>query len=141
VSNIVKIPGVKIKRKPGVIYYRGRPFEVVTETVEFPNSPPPRVERQKNRFVQLTHADAVAGFKALNCPVALVWYALLYRAWAEKSDAVKVPTTLLRSWGVHRLTWIRAVNRLERAGLIQTQRQRGRAVICYFMRPAAPSCK
>jgi hypothetical protein len=90
-------------------------------------------------FVKLTPADAVAGFKALGCIKALVWYALLFRAWTEKSDTVRVPTALLRSWGVNRKTWARALTRLERAGLIQTERRHGKSVVCRLLRPPASS--
>jgi DNA-binding transcriptional regulator YhcF (GntR family) len=67
--------------------------------------------------------------------MALVWYAILFRAWATSSNAVKLPTVLLRSWGVNRWTWNRAVSRLERAGLIEIERGPGQAVTCHLVHP------
>ena len=84
-------------------------------------------KRQTMAFVQLTHVDAVAGFKALRNSGSLVWYALLYRAWIEKSRTVRLPTKLLQSWGVLRGTRSRAITRLERAGLIRVERGAGKA--------------
>jgi hypothetical protein len=49
-------------------------------------------KRRAEPFVQITHSDAVAGYMALGVPTALVWYALLYREWAEKRGTVRVPT-------------------------------------------------
>src|SRR5262245_40867164 len=73
--------------------------------------------RKQEPFLLLTHRDAVRGF--FGKPQALVWYALLYRVWAEKSKTVRVPTKLLCSWGVSRWARWRALTRLEQAGLIQ----------------------
>jgi hypothetical protein len=86
---------------------------------------PPRKRREP--FALITHTDAVAGFKALRNLGALVWYALCYRAWAEKSRTVRLPTKLLQSWGVHQKPRSRAIARLERAGLIRVERAPGRA--------------
>jgi hypothetical protein len=90
----------------------GRLLEV--ETIELGG---PAKKRKGEPFLLLTHRDAVRGFMALESPKALVWYAVLYRTWAEKSKTVRLPTKLLRSWGVDRWTWWRALIRLEQAGL------------------------
>jgi hypothetical protein len=84
-------------------------------------------KRRAEPFVQITHSDAVAGYMALGVPTALVWYALLYREWAEKRSTVRVPTALLRSWHLRRWVWARALARLEAGGLIEVERRRGRA--------------
>jgi hypothetical protein len=97
----------------------GRLIEV--ETIE-PGGPAKKHKGEP--FLLLTHRDAVRGFLALGSPKALVWYAVLYRAWAEKSKTVRVPTKLLRSWGVGRWNWSRALVQLEQAGLIQIDERR-----------------
>lgn len=86
-----------------------------------------RRRRQDDLFVQITHQDAIAGFAALDCPFALVWCALLYREWAEKRSTVRLPTALLRSWGINRWTWGRALAHLEEAELVTVERRPGRA--------------
>jgi hypothetical protein len=83
--------------------------------------------RRENSFIIMSHRDAVAGFKALRCPAALVWCALIFRAKVEKSDTIAVPTILLRSWGVGRTTWPRVLARLARAGLIRVKDRRPKA--------------
>jgi hypothetical protein len=90
--------------KPRIVYRHGQLVEV--ETIEITGLPPSRPARQKDLFVKLPVAETVAVFTALGCPVALVWYALNFRKWAEKSDTIRMPTALLRSWGVKRKTWL-----------------------------------
>jgi hypothetical protein len=101
----------------------------------------PRHRRQDDLFVQITHRDAIAGFAALDCPFALVWCALLYREWAEKRSTVRLPTALLRSWGINRWTWGRALARLERAKLITVERRPGQAARVTLVRgePVRPT--
>jgi hypothetical protein len=65
-----------------------------------------------------------------------VWCALLYRTWAERRAQVRLPTTLLKSWGVHRNVWGRALTRLEAAGLIRVARRPGRSAMVTMLKPA-----
>ena len=109
-----------------VVYRHGQPIEVERAIFQTPPS--------RRLFVPLTHADAVAGFTAMGCQMSLVWCALLFRARVEQSDTVVVPIELLLSWGVHRNTRHRGIARLEKAGLIKTQRQRGRPTVCHLVR-------
>ena len=87
----------------------------------------PKSRKHGDAFVLINHKDAVAGFSALGCPAALVWCALIYQAWKEKSDTIRVPTALLRSWGVSRSVWHRALARLHRRGLIEVEFKTGSA--------------
>jgi hypothetical protein len=80
---------------------------------------PKRRKRDYDAFIMLNHKDAVAGFSTIGCPAALVWCALIYQAWKNKSNAIRVPTALLRSWGVSRWTWARTLTKLDRGGLIR----------------------
>jgi hypothetical protein len=70
-------------------------------------------------FSVLYHKHSVPVLKALGCPGALVWVALMWRAHIEKRDTVKLPTERLRAWGVSRQTYTKALRRLERAGHIR----------------------
>jgi hypothetical protein len=98
----------------------GRLIEV--ETIEFGG---PAKKRKGEPFLLLTHRDAVRGFLAAKSSEgALVWYALLYRVWAKKSKTIRIPTKLLRSWGLSRWSWSRALVRFEQAGLIRIEERR-----------------
>jgi hypothetical protein len=103
-----------------ISYIRRHGRLIQVETIE----PGGAKKRKDEPFLLLTHRDAVRGFLALGSPKALVWYALLYRVWAEKVKTIRVPTKLLRSWGVGRWTWSRALRELEQAGLIKIYERR-----------------
>ena len=90
------------------------------------NPTPAKPKRKKAEpFTMIAHTDAAKGFAALGCLAALVWYGLLHREWAERRRTVRLPTALLRSWGVDRWAWGRALVHLERAGLITVERRPG----------------
>jgi hypothetical protein len=100
-----------------------------------------RSKRKMTRaFVRLNLDEAAAGLKALGATAVLVWYALLYRAWAEKRDTVAVPTTLLGSWGLDRSARWRALTRLARAGLVRLEPQgAGKTSKATLLRPPPPA--
>jgi hypothetical protein len=101
----------------GVRYVISHGRRIEVETLDVGATPKRR--KQCDAFVMLSHRDAVAGFSALGCPAALVWCALIFRAWEVKSNTIRVPTALLRSWGVSRWAWQRALAKLDRRGLIR----------------------
>jgi hypothetical protein len=70
-------------------------------------------------FSFLQHKDTVPAFKALGCPGALVWVALMWRTRIENKDTVKLPTGKLQDWGVSRQTYTKALRRLEAAGHVR----------------------
>ena len=80
---------------------------------------PTRARRQ--RFAQVDLVMASAAFKALDCPVAMVWVAIVYRVWAEKKNTVVLSTQMLIEFGVGRMTKYRALKRLEAARLIRVK--------------------
>jgi hypothetical protein len=90
--------------------------------------------RRTHRYTVISHEDAVAGFTVLNCPRALVWFALLYRARLMKTNTIAVPATLLKSWGVSRFVWLRALTHLERAGLVRIERRQGKTAVVTLVR-------
>jgi hypothetical protein len=77
----------------------------------------------KCTYVQMTRKDAVAGFHALGCPRALVWYHLLFLAWKLRSTTVPLANKALEAMGVSRKTKRLALTRLEADGLIKVKRK------------------
>jgi hypothetical protein len=70
-------------------------------------------------FSILYHKHSVPALKALGCPGALVWVALVWRAHIEKRHTIKLPTKLLKSWGVGHQTYTKALRRLVAAGHVR----------------------
>jgi hypothetical protein len=107
------------------------------EAVEVPGAPAPRRRRPKRSgaFIVLPLAKAAAEFTAMKCPTALVWIALQYERWRRKGDTIPLPTALLRSWGLNRFVWMRALTRIERAGLVHVDRHSGGAARVTFTSP------
>ena len=68
---------------------------------------------------------AVVGYRALGCTKALVLNYIYYRVWAEGQRTIPLPNQTLAGMGVDRRTKYRALQRLERAGLIRVE-HRGR---------------
>jgi hypothetical protein len=90
-------------------------------------APPANKYRRLSRqgFVQMRNEAAVAGYHALGCPRALVWHYIHYRVWAEGTPTIPLANRALAKMGVDRYTKYRALDCLERAGLIRVER-RGR---------------
>jgi hypothetical protein len=80
---------------------------------------------EKDIYVQMRTEDAVAGFHSLLCPQALVWHRLHYLAWKTGSATVTLANKTLAEMGVSRSIKSRALQLLERDGLIKVKR-RGR---------------
>jgi hypothetical protein len=107
----------------------------VVETV-IPGAPAPRRRRKRSdAFIVLPLAEAAAEFSALKCPTILVWLALRYERWRLKSSTIRLPTVLLRSLGLNRFAWMRALTHIERAGLARVDRRQGRAARVTFTSP------
>jgi hypothetical protein len=70
-------------------------------------------------FSVLYHKHSVPAIKALGSPGALVWVALMWRARIERRHTVKLPTKLLKLWGVSHQTYTAALRRLEAAGHVR----------------------
>ena len=108
------------------------------EVVETVTARPP-VQRRRKRsdaFVVLPLAEAAAVFTAIKCPTTLVWIALRYECWRQKGNTIRLPTVLLRSWGLkNRKAWARALARIERAGLARVEHHPGRAARVTFTLP------
>jgi hypothetical protein len=73
-------------------------------------------------YVQMTEQQAVKGFTAVRCQQALVWYAILYLVWKQKSRTVVLPNQWLVTMGVSRWTKNRALARFVKAKLIRVVR-------------------
>jgi hypothetical protein len=70
-------------------------------------------------FVMITKDEAAAGFRALDCHMAMVWLEIIYLAWRTKSTTVVLPNKELEAMGVNRWTKKRALCRLVEAKLIR----------------------
>jgi hypothetical protein len=81
----------------------------------------PTARQPTERYVQITETGA-RGFEALGCPMALVWFEILYRVWKTKQTTIELPNKRLAEMGVSRWAKYRAVDRLERAGWIRVSR-------------------
>jgi hypothetical protein len=106
------------------------------EVVETVTAGARRRQKRSDAFIVLPLAEAAAEFNALKCPTTLVWVALRYERWRQKGNTIRLPTALLRSWGLKsRTARARALARIERAGLVRVERRPGRAARVTFTSP------
>jgi hypothetical protein len=77
-----------------------------------------KAKAKDGHYVQMTEQEAVAGFQALGCRAALVWFELLFLSWKDKSVTVVLSNQRLARMGVTRWTKNRALIRLAKAKLI-----------------------
>jgi hypothetical protein len=68
--------------------------------------------------VMLSLSWAAKAAIATNCPKAMVWVWLVYRAWQTKNLTVAVPNGALTKYGISRKVKSSALRQLEAAGLI-----------------------
>ena len=94
-----------------------------------------RRRKRSDAFIVLPLAEAAAEFTAIKCPTTLVWIALRYERWRQKGNTIRLPTALLRLWGLSRFAWARALIHLERVGLLRVDRRQGRAPRVTFTSP------
>jgi hypothetical protein len=82
------------------------------------------IKRKKPEpFARISLSWAAMAAAATNCPKAMVWIWLIYRAWQTKSATIAVPNGALTKLGVSRETKRRALKELEAAGLIAVNQQ------------------
>jgi hypothetical protein len=79
-----------------------------------------RSRQRKSRFIWTLPLDPYALAARLSSAAALVWTLIWYRARLTASPRITVPTKLLTEFGISRWTFLRALQRLEVAGLILT---------------------
>ena len=104
-----------------------------------PSKQPRRQHRHRqpsgSRYIQLPEAVAVAGFKALRCPGALVFYAILYRMWRRHEYTIVLTNKWLEKLGIDRQTKRRALPQLERAGLIRVTYRNNKNPVVTLLQP------
>jgi hypothetical protein len=88
---------------------------------------PSRAKAKKDVFVQVPLWWAEQAAQATRTPQAMVWLWLLHLSWKEHSPTFKLPNGRLAVRGVSHDTKRRALNKLEKAGLIQVSRERGKS--------------
>jgi hypothetical protein len=86
-----------------------------------------RTKAKRDTFVQVPLWWAEQAAQATRTTKAMVWIWLLHLSWEAHSPTFKLPNERLRIRGVSRFTKARALRDLERAGLIQIVRERGKS--------------
>jgi hypothetical protein len=94
--------------------------------------PAPRRERARRKrpfvLVDLEAAAQVAAATQRSTG-AFVWLLIQYLAWRDKSETVALTNQSLVPYGINRFAKHRAVADLEKAGLIQVERQGTKTVL------------
>jgi hypothetical protein len=88
-----------------------------------------RDQREANLFGKVPLKWASAATKALGAPQAFLLVWLHHLAWVNKSATFPVSNAALARYGISRGMKRRALQKLEAAGLIKTERLPGRATI------------
>jgi hypothetical protein len=83
--------------------------------------------KSRDRFVMVPLWWAEQASQATRTPKAMVWVWLLHLSWAAHSKTFRLPNARLQALGVGRNSKQRAVRELEKAGLIQVQREDGKS--------------
>jgi hypothetical protein len=93
---------------------------------ERPASVPRKIMRRRRHFVQVpwTWVDRLKGAQGSTYRVALI---LLYLDWKGNGEPIKLANGMLRIDGVSRYSKWRALNELERRGMIVVERRRRRS--------------
>jgi hypothetical protein len=86
---------------------------------------PAKRKRSKESFIQVPLDRVAAAAKATNGRKMLVWLLILHRCWKENKRTVPVTNELVGKYGISSKAKTRALQQLERAGLI-TVEWRGR---------------
>jgi hypothetical protein len=84
--------------------------------------------------VMLSLAWVAKAAFATNCPKAMVWVWLVYRAWQTKNQTVAVPNGALAKYGVSRKVKSLALRQLEASGLITIERRTRKTPIVTLQR-------
>jgi hypothetical protein len=82
-----------------------------------------------DRFVKVPLWWAEQAAEATRTPKAMVWVWLLHLSWVEHSNTFRLPSQRLRLRGVSRDVKLRALQDLEKAGLIQVSREAGKSPV------------
>jgi len=80
-----------------------------------------------DRFAKVPLWWAEQASQATRTPKAMVWIWLLHLSWAAHSRTFRLPNERLRARGVSRGVKRRALQELEKAGLISVTRERGKS--------------
>jgi ribosomal protein S19E (S16A) len=83
--------------------------------------------KDRDKFVQVPLWWAELATQATRTPKAMVCIWLLHLAWAAHSKTFRLPNERLQVRGVSRYAKRRALQELEKAGLIQVTRERGKS--------------
>ena len=90
---------------------------------------PVKRRNRKDAFVQVSLRWFEAATRATRSPQAFVAVWLLHLAWKAKSPTFRVPNGQLGRRGVDRYAKYKALEKLEKAGLITVDRRNGKTLI------------
>jgi hypothetical protein len=87
----------------------------------------PNRTKGSDRFVKVPLWWAEQASQATRTPKAMVWIWLLHLSWAAHSNTFRLPNERLRVRGVSRGVKTRALQELEKAGLVRVTREKGKS--------------
>jgi hypothetical protein len=90
--------------------------------------------RANEPFTLMTVSDLVRGAAVFENRGLLVWIYILHKAKLRGSDAIPLPNTSLKSWGVTPDMKTRALRRLEQAGLLRVEWRNRRSPVVTVLR-------
>jgi hypothetical protein len=105
------------------------------ETIELvPTAALRRQQKKEEAFVLMPLARAAEVTKCMQAKGVMVWIALLYLAWKNKNQTVKLSNEILKRYGVSRHVKYRALAALEAARIIAVEWQNGRTPLVTLLR-------
>jgi hypothetical protein len=107
---------------------------------DLPEPPTKKVRRARNEaFTMVPLQWAAEMTAATHSKKAMVGLWLLYKAWQTKSDTVTIANASLAGFGISRDLKLKALNQLEKAGLISIKRQPRRSPLVTLLRKPSKS--
>jgi hypothetical protein len=122
-----------VERPGKPVFRHGKHIETV-ELVPLISSAKRRKARQEDAFVLVPLARAAEVTKSMKAKGVMVWIVLLYLAWKNNNQTVKLSNEVIKHYGVSRHTKYRALATLEAAGIIAVEWQNGRAPLVTLLR-------
>jgi DNA-binding MarR family transcriptional regulator len=111
------------------VYRHGKRIEVEVLNPAVNSRQSKARRRETGSFAKVPLQWAAAAAKATQTQQAVVWVLLQHMAWRAKSKTFPFPNGLLERLGVERRAKNRALQKLERAGIITIKRRSGRAPV------------
>ena len=122
----------------GVMAREASPLDLESLRLDEAASVTPSTRRMRpcavEPFLLMPVRDLVRGAAAFDNRGLLVWIYILHKAKLRGSDAIPLPNTSLKSWGVTPDMKTRALRRLEQAGLLRVEWRNRRSPVVTVLR-------